>query len=535
MQVSRDFLKVKIKNCFPFTLMNEGEIYDLIDHSEVLFFENGKMIFKEGSQAHHLYLVLEGEVALLKERGRQTVAVNHKREGGVFGEEVLLASNSRLTSARAQANLMTLKTPWVYLSPVTGRMPGLRKILQIFAATYKNLAAGNREDLPEEAIFYFGYPYPLYTVARVSFSLLLMLGSLGAALLLTGGDVLSSLWGILAVGVIAAAFLALGVRDFLEWRKNVLIITNRRVISNDIRLLKSETGTDTPLNSILNIQLLKPLAGKIWDFGHLSVRTYTGDHLIPSVPMPGQVQALLEFLMAGARKDSAAQEQNQFMEILSARQENRLAPDETYPGVDGSVSNGVEASLRGSAPITFRTHWLILLRKMALPALLLISLVMTAGFLWLNAVILTWNTLPLLFFLAASSISLGWAIYQFFDWYNDRYQIIADQIVDINQKPFGREERRTASIYNIQSIRFERKGLAGILFNYGTVYIRIGDEEFTFDQVPDPAGVQKTIFHLLESSISTREQKNLTSQQIRLANWLETFRQFKDGEEKGKE
>ena len=134
--------------------------------------------------------------------------------------------------------------------------------------------------------------------------------------------------------------------------------------------------------------------------------------------------------------------------------------------------------------------------------------------------------MPILPF-ALLSFSAVWWLYQFFDWYNDRYIILNDQIFDINKKPFGREERRSASIFNIQSIRFEKSGLAGILFNFGTVYIRIGDEEFTFDQVPNPAEVQRTIYQALQSALSGKKRKELTEQQLRIIDLLEAYEEFK--------
>jgi hypothetical protein len=69
------------------------------------------------------------------------------------------------------------------------------------------------------------------------------------------------------------------------------------------------------------------------------------------------------------------------------------------------------------------------------------------------------------------------------------------------------------------------------LLNFGTVFIRIGDEEFTFDKVPDPAGVQARIFRALESSVSGKQKSELTAQQVRLANWLDAYQEFQKNRE----
>jgi hypothetical protein len=121
-----------------------------------------------------------------------------------------------------------------------------------------------------------------------------------------------------------------------------------------------------------------------------------------------------------------------------------------------------------------------------------------------------------------------WWLYQFFDWRNDQYHISQDQIIDIYRKPFGEEDRKTASLMNIQSIRFERKGILGLLLDFGTVYIRVGDDEFTFDQVPNPADIQKKLFGALEMALVRKKKSELTEQQQRLAGWMDTYHQIKD-------
>jgi hypothetical protein len=303
------------------------------------------------------------------------------------------------------------------------------------------------------------------------------------------------------------------------------------VISNDIRLLRSEAVMDTPLSTVMNIRMSRSLAGKILGFGDLSVDTYTGEHRISVVPNAGQVQELIEFLLASTKAESQAKERESFKEILEGQQG---ALGFSHGGKSAGLANETAANSEHThtqSPVIYRTHWVIMLKKVLLPTLVFSMITLAAAFSFLNGLISTGSTgiNTLIFFLLSASV-VGW-IYQFFDWYYDRFQIINDQIIDINQKPFGHEERRSASIFNIQSIRFERKGLLGILLNYGTVYVRIGDEEFTFDKVPNPAGVQARIFRALETSISGKQKSELTAQQVRLANWLDAFQEFQKGRE----
>ena len=94
------------------------------------------------------------------------------------------------------------------------------------------------------------------------------------------------------------------------------------------------------------------------------------------------------------------------------------------------------------------------------------------------------------------------------------YIIAEDQIIDIYKKPLGTEQRRTAQIKNILSVEFERIGFIGLIFNFGTVYIRVGEEEFTFDNVFNPSLVQREIFQrLAEKTRNERQSGRMTQWQ----------------------
>ena len=76
-----------------------------------------------------------------------------------------------------------------------------------------------------------------------------------------------------------------------------------------------------------------------------------------------------------------------------------------------------------------------------------------------------------------------WWLYQYVDWRNDIYVLTLDKIFDIERKPLTREDKREASLANILSLENARIGLTGLILNYGTVTINVGNEKLTFDYV----------------------------------------------------
>ncbi|HHE40942.1 MAG TPA: PH domain-containing protein, partial [Candidatus Cloacimonetes bacterium] len=195
---------------------------------------------------------------------------------------------------------------------------------------------------------------------------------------------------------------------------------------------------------------------------------------------------------------------------------------------DMAVDTTISPTNKDQVVATYRTHWLILIKKVLVPSSLLLCNLLLFLFLSSNGVdILSNNLWPVIILVIQSGLIVWW-LYQFFDWRNDHYIITREQIIDLYQRPFGLRNQRTAPLENIQSIRYEKKGLLGILLNFGTVYIRIGDEEFTFDKVPDPSAVQEKIYTIFNNRIEEMNKKKLTDQQRRLAGWMETFHRIKE-------
>ena len=123
-------------------------------------------------------------------------------------------------------------------------------------------------------------------------------------------------------------------------------------------------------------------------------------------------------------------------------------------------------------------------------------------------------------------LSFGWWLYQYADWHNDIYVIMPDQLLDVYRKPLGTEERRSAPIKNIQTVEFLRKGIIGLILNFGTVRIQIGNEELTFDNVYDPAAIQTEIFAYFKHHTEKLKQAD----QEKLADWIQTYDEIKKNE-----
>jgi hypothetical protein len=177
--------------------------------------------------------------------------------------------------------------------------------------------------------------------------------------------------------------------------------------------------------------------------------------------------------------------------------------------------------------ITYRKHWLVLLQKTAYPSLVLILLLFFSIFIFIRVFSNTdflfsgkvWLVLLIPFF----GVCFSWWVYDYLDWSNDIYRLTPEQILDIEKKPFGREDKKTASLDSILSIEHSRIGIIELLFNFGTVTISVGQTKFNFFGVYNPDQVHQDISDYMEARIRKKRQVDASRERERMADWLKTY------------
>ena len=73
------------------------------------------------------------------------------------------------------------------------------------------------------------------------------------------------------------------------------------------------------------------------------------------------------------------------------------------------------------------------------------------------------------------------------------------------------------------SIEYERKGFWGFLFNFGTVYITVGNTRLTFDFVYNPSEVQQDIFYRMGERLEQLRQYEIDSERERISEWIASY------------
>jgi uncharacterized membrane protein YdbT with pleckstrin-like domain len=187
------------------------------------------------------------------------------------------------------------------------------------------------------------------------------------------------------------------------------------------------------------------------------------------------------------------------------------------------IEKGGTVTYRKSIFVLFLQIWQPTLGLAILVVLLAIGLIHTPNSIISLAPGLASETLFTIWVVLFFVIILWW-IYQYIDWSNDIFQVTPDQILDIDRKPFGTEERRAAPLENILSTQAQREGFLAYLLNFGTVYINVGGStELRFSDVTDPATVQQDIDNRRLARINSKAEIQAKADRERLADWFITY------------
>ena len=536
MNVSRKRLAETLRKVFLFNGLEEEHIDLLVSNAEIVYFPAEKMVYLEGTSASFFYILFQGRLEILKEKRHTLLKLNNFSERFPFGEDALIKDQKRRTSARAITDVILIKISKEILTQVSQENINFRSKRKIAVSSYEYLIHKTINLGSEETICYIGQPHLSVLILKIAFAMLAVFG-LGIILVVLVNSGLLAYHILLWVGGVLSVITLLWVGwQFLEWSNDLFFFTNRRIINKQRSLFSYEVKQETPFSTIESVQTEVGLIGRGLDFGDLEIKTFTGSMRLAFVPKIISVQHILTYL-ADRRNDlQEEKEKRAFTEDIRDRiirkPTKREIGLENYSDQLSSQITEPVSDIEGSSEpayseeIVYRTHWTILFSKVFIPVLLLMSHVFLYLFLAANHSDIIKNGIFNFILLIDSIGLLIWTIYRFSDWRNDVYIITEDQLIDIDRRPFGMEEKRAAPIKNIQSIRYKRNGIFGLLFNFGTVYTRIGDEEFTFNNVHRPAEVEEALFaarerfHRLEENVEKRMQRK------KAIDWIDSYHQI---------
>jgi hypothetical protein len=497
-----------------FSRLDEGERRRLVREFDLISLTPGQVLYHQSEPADAVYFILEGCLTEKRIKNRREVSELLLQYGDSIGEEAFIRGDSYRASVSADTDVILLRIRGDRLRGLIDQYPRLAGSRNLLAGTAQlgrvvNLDWLNRN----EKVVLLTRRHPFFFFARaLGPGVVAVIGLILLILNLRGitNFPQSALVGLAAlVAVMLLWIFWVG----LDWANDYYILTTQRLVRTDRTAGLFDRRDEVPLGNIMAVELSSTALGTMFGFADITSRTYNVPVVWHGIANPALAVSLIESYIERGKDSHAGLE----MDAMQA------ALDRQIDGIDREAGNASTIDTEATPPRTFRKHWIILLRKTLVPFILGTSVL----FILLGGLTKRLDipmTGPGKWFLGVMVIGFFmWYLYQFMDWNNDIYQVTSEQVMDVKRTPLGREDRKTAMLENILSINYRRRGLVGVLLNYGTVNIQVGTESLIFDYVRDPSSVQREIFRRMAERQAALRQATVDSERERMSQWITAY------------
>lgn len=495
---------------FLFKYLSDEELGQILPLFKPISLSENEVLYRSGFPGRNFFLVVSGKV-LLEDQAQNRIVINPQ---GHFGSQDLHTGKARSDTALALEDSTLLAVNRRGYFALLSAFPSIKSRLSAMKLSERIF---QRNEFPwigdDEVIRFIDRKHVNVLYGQLLLPcLFLILSIIGAVLLRFNVGI------FLAVTILIA--ILWGIWLWLDWKNDFYLVTSERAAWVEKVIWLHDQRREVPLQSILSVNISSTQLQRLFGYGDVIIRTYTGNIPMRNTAHPEVLLDLIADAQERAKELARQTDRENINQAIRNRLgqagvENPLHDEPEYtdlvmeggPQLTESITplqeffNLFRARYELNGVITYRKHVFILLKN-SWWLWLLFVLLMVAFFARMVALI-PWPDLGILA-LALGADVLGLA-YAFADWANDRFQITDKQVLDLDRKPFGRETKRSALLENILSLDYRRENIIQRIFNFGTVAINVGDTQLDFEYVARPVSVQNEIFERYNAVIRENE------------------------------
>ena len=519
-------------------------------------------IITQGDQGETFYIVASGQVRVVRqdESGVKAV-VRLLGQGQYFGEASLLYGEARSATVEAIVPTTLLYIEQEDFHVMVERLPGVRKQLEITAGRRSRVLGLDRFDwqMPDETVMW----WTRRNVIPLFFESLgpLLFWHLLAAALAVASFIPIPRLGPLPAGwqwtlrLIAFATVSLVWAWYVvDWTNDYLVLTNRRIVHVERYGILRETRKEIPIRAVQNVELYSGWPTSILGLADITIKTIGGaltfTHIAEAEHLQSRILDQRALDQQAIRREDREDIRQSLIKVL--KPESLVVPPPSPPtpldalaalpklGPKKPPRTPLGERFRAlrqmrmekGEEITWRKHWLILLRRLSGPFIAGLAGVVLSLMMWLSPNVLERLLIPRLAVsvpLLAILIAFIWGWWEFLVWGGDIYTLTANRIVDVERLPLGlREKRRESNLDRIQDIDVSVPNLLARIFAMGDVYIKTGaaGSDLTFQSVANPYDVQRDIFHKLANLRRAEEKSHRQQTMEEITRWLGMYNEL---------
>jgi len=529
----------------------EEDILKIASRLEEIRLPRGEILFSAGDKPTHFYIIYRGSVrAWQGEQEDKQVEIAILEAGDKIGIESMLYRQTRRVNATALENTVLLALDQEDFEWMLSSYPDTKDYLALLAESRDQARRREFEWLHKrEAIHIITQRHPLKLITDLVLPLVIMLVSIAGLYYfgLRNAEILFPTVPTIISGFFLVVSFLRALWLYLDWRNDYFIITSQRVVWLEQILLQGTSRREAPLAAIQSVDMQTTQLGRIFGYGNILVRTFTGtgSMKLTNVNQPREFMGEIQELLLRVRQKSQVtyEEKLRYSVRKSLGMEAEEVEDPVFyaeEAIEVPVSGLALLRTRQVSPdgqtITYHRHWWVLMIKTILP---LIGLTVWTALFVANlfnniAIPVIQNLQPLsyaILWLFGAGVLGSIVAYHYVDWKNDIYKINPDDmIIDAEKKPFGEEISRSAPIRNIISLEHNRVGLLRLILNFGNVEVVVADTTLTFYDVHDPAQVQQDIYYRQEQIKMKSEEQEREEDFNQIARWLRAYHEVTEEE-----
>jgi hypothetical protein len=342
-------------------------------------------------------------------------------------------------------------------------------------------------------------PDVLYLLAILALGLAIWFRSIGGELIVIdpvyarAGDAINIVLGLITTFMLlAVAYL------YNDWRNDVLIVTNKRVIYDEETMFIRHVRQQILIDDIQQVNVrADTYQATLFGYGKIIIRSFSPRTL--EFDFAAKPREIEKAIMDQVRNLRRRQQPDLLRALIEDQVYGNKIPPQSAPALQARTQRFPIPALYPPNPeirddrIIWRPSWVYVLLQLFRP-LTGFALTMFVAAVLVQFRLLDGVAVSLVVLLALLVFGVwGWWIRE--SLINDTYILTRTDIIDIDRRPLGPENTRRAQLSAIQNISFDVSFVERLL-GLGTVVIETGGAaggKFTFDHVPDPRGVQATI------------------------------------------
>jgi len=246
----------------------------------------------------------------------------------------------------------------------------------------------------------------------------------------------------------------------------------------------------------------------------------------------GRVQTLRQVATFETYKDRVHKKIDGTSE--SAGNQSQMAARSTAPRLSWlqQFRNRFRFQVAVGETITWRKHWIALLRQCLRPALVALMI-------WILFAYITYQAKPELFILIPSALlafllPFAWVMWEYIDWSNDIYQLTNDRVIDVERNTLGVIQRSVESpLSAVQNVSYRQPNILWVFFGIGDVIVETAGAtgQMIFRWMSSPAQVANTILTRVEQIKNRARQAESDRAHNDTLQWLDAYHSYLEDEE----